>query len=116
MDYNTTLKNEYWQLLKQTIHQSALDTFGVSSHCNPDWFVASLDTMKPAIEAKLKALLEFKSRPNVTTSARYRESRSLAQRTARRALYLYNVGLNEDIETAAKTVNLKIMYAGITQL
>ena len=59
-DYNTTLKhrvgqleekwnaNEYWKLLEQTIHQSALDTFSVSSHRNPDWFVASLDTMKPA--------------------------------------------------------------------
>ena len=102
-DYNTTLKhrvgqleengnaNEYWQLLKHTIHQSALDIFGVSSHCNPDWFVASLDTMKPTIEAKRKALLEFKSRPNVTTSARYREFQSLAQRTARQAHNLYYV-------------------------
>ena len=105
--------NEYWQLLKQTIHQSALDTFGVSSHRNPDWYVASLDTVKPAIEAKRKVLLEFKSRPNEITSARYSESRSLAQRTAGRALHLYYVGLSEDIETAAKTGNLKSMYAGI---
>ena len=66
-NYNTRLKhrisqleengnaNEYGQLLKL----SALDTFGVSSHHNPDWFVASLDTMKPAIVAKRQALLEF---------------------------------------------------------
>ena len=69
--------------------------------------------MKLSIEAKLKTLLEFKSRPNVTTSAHYRESRSLAQRSARQALDLYYVGLSEDIKTAAKTGNLKSMYAGI---
>ena len=43
----------------------------------------------------------------------YRESQSLAQRTDRQALNLYYVGLSEDIETAAKTGNLKSMYAGI---
>ena len=80
---------------------------------HPDWFVASLYTMKPAIEAKRKALLEFKSRPNVKTRARYRESRSLPQRTARQAHNLYYVGLSEDIETAAKTGNLKSTYGGI---
>ena len=49
----------------------------------------------------------------MTISARYRESRSLAQITARQALHLYYVGLSEDIETAAKTGNFKSMHAGI---
>ena len=66
-----------------SIHQSALDTFGVSSHRHTDGFVTSLDTVKPAIEAKRKAVLEFTSRPNETINARYRESRSLAQRKRR---------------------------------
>ena len=70
--------------------------------------------MKPAIEAKRKALLEFKSMPNVKTSARYSESRSLAQRPARQTLNQYYVGLSEDIETAPTTANLKSMYAGMT--
>ena len=58
--------------------------------------------MKPAIEAKLKALMELKSKPNMITSAHYRKSRSLAQRTFRQALILYYVGIIEDIEAAAK--------------
>ena len=49
----------------------------------------------------------------MTTGARYSESRSLAQRTARRALHLYYVGLSEDIETAAKAWNSTSLYADI---
>ena len=41
------------------------------------------------------------------------ESQSPAQRTARKTLNLYYVGLSEDIETTAKTGNLKSMYTGI---
>ena len=41
------------------------------------------------------------------------ESQSPALRTARKTLNLYYVGLSEDIETAAKSGNLKSMYTGI---
>ena len=103
----------YWNTLKTTIHQTALDTFGLRKRQNPDWYRESQDILKPALEQKREALLKVKARPTRKTLAEYRLKRSTAQQTVRQCVREYWESLCARIEAARDSGNIKDMFDAI---
>jgi hypothetical protein len=103
----------YWTALKTTIHQSALDTFGLRKRQDPDWYRESQDTMIPVLEQKRKALAKHKARPTRGTLEEYHLMRSAAQKTARQCIRDYWQSLCSWIEKARDAGNIKDMYDAI---
>ena len=69
--------------------------------------------MRPVIEAKRKALIEYKRSPSERNLQILRAARSKVQQTARRCANEYWTQLSQDIQTAAITGNIRGMYDGI---
>ena len=104
---------EKWEILRDTMHRTALATFGKKSSRTHDWFDATSSEMTPVIEAKRTALIEYKRSPSERNLQILRAARSKFQQTARRCANEYWTQLSEDIQTAAITGNIKGMYDGI---
>ena len=51
---------EKWEILRDTMHRTALATFGKYTSNTHDWFDAKSSAMRPVIEAKRTALMEYK--------------------------------------------------------
>ena len=102
-----------WETLRDTIHKTALATFGKKTTKSHDWFEAKSDVMSPVIEAKRAAFAEYKRLPNERNLQILRSARSKAQRTARHCANDYWTELSEKIQTAAATGNVRGMYDGI---
>ena len=49
-----------WTGLKNVIHQTAVDVFGLKQRQDPDWYRDSRHTLEPVLEQKRKALLRLK--------------------------------------------------------
>ena len=103
----------YWDSLRSTIHQTALDTFGLKQRQNPDWYRDSHDVLKPALEQKRKSLLKVKSRPTRQAIADYRLSKATAQRTVRQCVREYWDSLCSRIERARDSGNIREMFEAI---
>ena len=104
---------EKWKNLRDTMHRTALATFGKKSSKSHDWFEAKASEMKPIIEAKRHALAEYKRTPSGRNLQILRTARNKAQQTARRCANEYWTELSETIQTAATTGNIRGMYEGI---
>ena len=78
-----------------------------------DWFDAKSTEMRPVIEAKHKALIEYKRSPSERNLQILRAARSKVQQTAKRCANEYWTQLSQDIQTAAITGNIRGMYDGI---
>ena len=104
---------EKWVILRDTMHRTALATFGKKTSKTHDWFDAKLTEMSPVIEAKRTALIEYKQSPSERNLYILRAARSKVQQTARRCANEYWTQLSEDIQTAAITGNIRGMYDGI---
>ena len=104
---------EKWEALRDTMYRTALATFGKRSSKSHDWFEAKSTLMTPVIEAKRAALAEYKRTPSERNLDILRIARSKAQQTARHCSNEYWTELNEDIQSAAITVNIRGMYDGI---
>jgi hypothetical protein len=102
-----------WTNLRSAVHEAALETFGHRKRRNPDWYIASLDTIQPALEEKRQALLRLKSRPTRQSQDNFRKARSMAQKTVRKCMEDYWDDLCSRIETARDTGNIKGMYESI---
>ena len=103
---------EKWDILRDTMHRTALATFG-KKNLKDDWFDAKSTEMRPVIEAKRKALIEYKRSPSERNLQILRAARSKVQQTARRYANEYWTQLSQDIQTAAITGNTRGMYDGI---
>ena len=104
---------EKWKNLRDTMHRTALATFGKKSSKSHDWFEAKASEMKPIIEAKRHALAEYKRTPSGRNLQILRTARNKAQQTARRCANEYWTELSETIQTAATIGNIRGMYEGI---
>ena len=104
---------EKWEILRDTIHRIALATSGKNTSRIHDWFDAKSSEMRPVIEAKRTALIEYKRSPSERNLQILRAARSKVQQTARRCANEYWTQLSQDIQTAAITGNIKGMYDGI---
>ena len=51
---------EKWEILRETMHHTALATFGENTSKAHDWFDAKSTEMRPVIEAKRTALIVYK--------------------------------------------------------
>ena len=97
------------------MHRIALATFGKKPSKNHDWFDAKSTEMRPVIEAKCKALIEYKRSPSGRNLQILRAARSKVQQTAKRCANEYWTQLSQDIQTAAITGNIRGMYDGINK-
>ena len=75
---------EKWEILRDTMHRTALATFVKKSSRTHDWFDAKSSGMTPVIEAKRTALIEYKRSPSERNLQILRAARSKVQQTARR--------------------------------
>lgn len=105
---------EKWATLRDTIHRTALATFGRKTLKTHDWFVAKSAEITPVIEAKRTALdsgvQPLTSEKNLQI---LRAARSKAQQIARNCAREYCSELSETIQTAAITGNIRGMYDSI---
>ena len=101
---------EKWATLRETMHRTALATFGSKTSKSHDWFEAKSAEMTPVIEAKRAALAEYKRSPSERNLQILRAARSKVQQTAANE---YWTELSEAIQTATITGNIRGMYAGI---
>lgn len=62
----------YWDSLKNIIHDTALETFGLQKNQDPDSYRSSIDIM----EETRKTLVRFKSRPTQQTRDNFCTARS----------------------------------------
>ena len=104
---------EKWEILRDTMHGTALATFGKKNSKTHDWFDAKSTEMRPVIEAKRTALIVYKQSPIERNLQIRRAARSNVQQTARRCANEYWRQLSQDIQTAAITGNIRGMYDGI---
>ena len=100
---------EKWEILRDTMHRIVLATFGGKTSKTQDWFDAKSTEMRPVIEAKRKALIEYERSPSERNLQILRAARSKVQQTARRCANEYCTQHSQDIQTAAITG----MYDGI---
>ena len=108
-----TSATDKWKTLRDTIHKTALATFGKKTTKSPDWFEAKSAEMTPVIEAKRAAFAEYKRTPNERNLQILRSARSKVQRTARLCANDYWTELSQTIQTAAANGNIRGMYDGI---
>ena len=104
---------EKWEILRDTMHRTALATFGKKPSKTHDWFDAKSTEMRPVIEAKRKALIEYKRSTSERNLQILRAARSKVQQTAMRCANEYWTQLSQDIQTAAITGNIRGMHDGI---
>ena len=104
---------EKWETLRNTMHRTALATFGRKTSKSQDWFEAKSVEMTPVIETKRAAFVEYKRVPSEQNLQILRAARNKAQQTARHCAHEYWTELSEVIQTAAITRNIRGMYDGI---
>lgn len=75
--------SEKWETLRNTIHCTALATFGKRNTKTQDWFKAKYSVMTQVIEAKRTVLTEYKRSPSQKKSQLLSATRNKAQQTAR---------------------------------
>ena len=80
---------ETWEILQDTMHRTALATFGEKTSKTHDWFDAKSCEIRPVAEAKRTALIEYKRSPNERNLHIIRAARSKVQQTARRCANEY---------------------------
>jgi len=102
-----------WEALCDTMHCTALATFGKKTSKSHYCYEAKSTEITPTIEAKRIALAEYKRSPSEINLHILRTARSRVQQTARRCANEYLTELNENIQTAATTGNIRGMYDGI---
>ena len=74
---------EKWEILRDTMHRTALATFGKQTSKTHDWFDAKSIEMRPVIEAKRTALIVYKQSPSERNLHIIRAARSRVQQTAK---------------------------------
>ena len=108
-----TLPHRSGEILRDTMHRTALATFGKKTSKSSDLFDAKSIEMRPVIEAKRTALIVYKQSPSERNLQILRAARSKVQQTARRCANEYWTQVSQDIQTAAITGNIRGMYDGI---
>ena len=72
-----------WGSLAKTIHSSAIATYGKKEHNNTDWYEANIAVLEPILDAKCKALTNYKHDPSKQNQQTLKAARSKAQQAAR---------------------------------
>ena len=92
------------------MHRTDLATFWKKTPKIRGWFDAKSTNMRNVIEAKRKAMIEYKRSPSERNLQIFRAARSKVQQTARRCANEYGTQLSRDIQTAAITGNIRGIY------
>ena len=102
-----------WNHIRESVFQTALNTFGKQRRRSEDWFEAGAAEIQPALAAKRAALLAHKQKPSEKTLAALRAARINAQRIARRCAHDYWNNLCQNIQLSADMGNVRGMYEGM---
>lgn len=105
--------SKYWVSLRNTIHQTALDTIGLKQGQNQDWFKDSWAALEPVLEEKRSLLLKVKARPPWVALAEYRSATVTVQKTVHACVQDYWASLCNRIESARDAGNIRGMYEAI---
>ena len=95
------------------MHRTAMATVGKNTSNTHDWFDAKSSEIRPVIEAKSTALMEYKRSPSKRNLQILRAARSKVQQAPRRCANEYWTRISQEIQTAAITGNIRGMYDGI---
>ena len=104
---------ERWQFIRDTIYNSALQTFGKQTKKSEDWFESNLPVIQPVIKTKRTALIHYKKDPSPKNLLILKSARKDAQRTARQCANKYWQDLCTNIQTCADCGNIRGVYEGI---
>ena len=98
---------EKWNILRETMHRTALATFGKMISKTHVWFNTKSTEMRPVIEAKRTVLIEYKQSPSERNLQLLRAARRKVQQTARRCANENWTLLSQDIQTASIAGNIR---------
>ena len=99
--------------LRNTIHSTALDTFGKKAPNTCDCFDSKAIVMMPVIKDRRSAHLQYINLPNSQNLQAFKDTKKKVQQRARSCSNELWVELNQKIQLAANTVNIRGMYYGI---
>ena len=108
----STTNEEKWKHIKNSIYETASNTFGKRKKKQNDWFIASVDILKPAIDNKRKANLANKQRATRATLQEAKEARKTTRRLVRQATNKYWTDLADRVQYAADNGNIRAVYQG----
>ncbi|XP_076449088.1 uncharacterized protein LOC143285578 [Babylonia areolata] len=111
----TANAQDRWEYFRDAVYNAAMSTFGKKTSKSADWFEAHLEEMTPVIEAKRNALTVYKTNPSEQNLQVLHAARSKVQQCARKCANDYWLQLCSQIQIAAHTGNIKVMYDGIKQ-
>ena len=114
-DPPTANAQDRWEHFRDVIYNAAMSTFGKKTSKSVDWFEAHSEEMTPLIEAKRNALTAYLANPSDQNLQILRAARSKVQQHARQCANDYWLQLCSQIQIAADTGNIKVMYDGIKQ-
>lgn len=100
-----------WNSLRNTIYSSAVLTYGKKERKNANWFEASIIKIEPIINAKRRALINYKPDSNQQNHQALKVARSKALHTARCCAYDYWLHLSNNIQQASDIDNIRGMWA-----
>ncbi|XP_014776570.1 uncharacterized protein LOC106873637 [Octopus bimaculoides] len=102
-----------WNYIQEHLYTTSIDTFRMSERHNPDCFSAELSKLKPVIEAKRAALMQYKSDSSTKTLEELRKARNKIQVTTRRCANRYWKETCQSTQLAADSSDTRRMYAGL---
>ena len=104
-----------WEHFRDAVYNAAMSIFGKKTSKPADWFEAHSEEMTPVIQAKRNALIAYKTNSSEQNLQVLGAASSKVQQRARRCADVYWLKLCSEIQTAADTGNIKVMYEGIKQ-
>ena len=110
-----TSNEEKWNHIRNSIYETASNTFGKRRKKQNDWFIASSEVLQPAINAKRKANLENKLKATKASLQEAKAARKTTRRLVRQAANKYWTDLAYRIQYAADTGNIRGVYEGIKE-
>ena len=109
----TANAQDRWKHLRDAVYKAAMSIFGKKTSKSADWFEAHSEEMTPIIEAKRNALTAYKANPSDQNLQILRAARSKVLQRARQCASDYWLQLCSQIQIAADTGNIKVMYDSI---
>ena len=112
-DYPETNVEDAWLKFKSLVMGSAVSAFGLRQRKQPDWFRESANVLIPAVEARIEARLQLKTRNTRTAKARLLTAKANVQRLVRAALGDVWSKISTEVQRCSEAGDLRKVYNGI---
>ena len=115
VDVNNTVDNK-WNILKKSIKDASLSAFGRLDRKQPNWFAEFVQELRPLVEHKRHARLEYSARLTRARLNELPEAKRALQREARNKYKKYVTDLSCKIQIASNIDDIRAMYEGIKRV